>query len=72
MSNDGEKVSRNYRATLKKVFEDLNEVALTCEDPAVEWNFKALPDKVQQKYEDFHHQTCNQCWHKLLKPFQLR
>ena len=54
LSNDGDKIIGNYRAALGKVFEDLDEVELEeCENLAVEWNTKPLPDEIQQKYGDF-------------------
>jgi hypothetical protein len=54
LSNDGEKIIGNYRAALGKVFEDLDEAELKeCEDLAVEWNTKPLPDEIQQKYGNF-------------------
>jgi hypothetical protein len=54
LSNDGDKIIGNYRAALGKVFEDLDEVELEeCENLAVEWNTKPLPDEIQQKYGNF-------------------
>ena len=50
LSNGGEKDIGKYRAALSNVFEALdNEEVKRCEDLALEWNTKPLPDEIQQK-----------------------
>ena len=50
LSDGGEKDIGKYRATLSNVFEELSEAELKqCEDAAVEWNTKPLPDEIQRK-----------------------
>ncbi|KIM73061.1 hypothetical protein PILCRDRAFT_15545 [Piloderma croceum F 1598] len=50
LSNDGKKDIRKYRPTLAKVFNKLTEAEVKqCEDLAVEWNTKPLPDEMQCK-----------------------
>ena len=48
LSDNGEKVIRNYRATLTNVFDALTEEEVKeCEELATEWNTQPLPDYVQ-------------------------
>jgi hypothetical protein len=50
LSNGGEKDIGKYCATLSNVFEVLdNEEVKRCEDLALEWNTKPLPDEIQRK-----------------------
>ncbi|KIM72740.1 hypothetical protein PILCRDRAFT_15871 [Piloderma croceum F 1598] len=50
LSNGGEKDIGKYCAALSNVFEALNEEEVKrCEDLAVEWNTKPLPDEIQRK-----------------------
>ena len=50
LSDDGEKDISTYHAALASVFEALSEAERKdCEDLAVEWNTKDLPDEVQRK-----------------------
>jgi len=49
LSNDGEKDVGKYHAALANVFDELTEAEVKqCEDLAIEWNIKALPDEVQR------------------------
>jgi hypothetical protein len=51
LSDDGEKDIRNYHPALTNVFDALTaEQRKQCEDLAVEWNTKPLPDHVQLRY----------------------
>jgi hypothetical protein len=51
LSDDGEKDIGKYRAALSSVFDELTEAEVKqCEDLAVEWNTKPLPDEMQRKY----------------------
>ena len=48
LSEAGEKDIRKYRAALSNVFKALSEHEVKqCEDLAVEWNTKTLPDAMQ-------------------------
>jgi hypothetical protein len=50
LSDGGEKDIGKYRAALSKVFDDLSEEEVKqCEDSAIEWNNKPLPDDIQRK-----------------------
>jgi len=50
LSDGGEKDIGKYRPALLNIFEELSEAELKqCEELAVEWNSKALPDEVQRK-----------------------
>ncbi|KIM78570.1 hypothetical protein PILCRDRAFT_11036 [Piloderma croceum F 1598] len=50
LSEDSEKDIGKYCATLAKVFDELTEAEVKeCEDRAVEWNTKPLPDDLQCK-----------------------
>ena len=50
LSDNGEKVIGKYRAALANVFKALSEGELKeCEDLAVKWNTKDLPDEIQHK-----------------------
>ena len=50
LSDDGEKDIGKYRAALAKVFNELTAAEVKqCEDLAVEWNTKPLPDEMQRK-----------------------
>jgi len=50
LSDGGEKDIGKYHPALSNIFEELSEAELKqCEDLAVEWNSKALPDEVQRK-----------------------
>ena len=50
LSDGGEKDIGKYRPALSNIFEELSEAELKqCEDLAVEWNSRALPDEVQHK-----------------------
>ena len=50
LSDGGEKDVVKYHPALSNIFEELSEVDLKqCEDLAVEWNSRALPDEVQCK-----------------------
>ena len=50
LSDAGEKDIGKYRAVLSNVFEQLSEAEQKqCEDAAVEWNTRALPDELQHK-----------------------
>jgi hypothetical protein len=50
LSNDGDKDIRKYHAALAKVFNELTEAEVKrCEDLAVEWNTKPLPDEMCRK-----------------------
>jgi len=50
LSDDGEKDIGKYRPALAIVFEALSTAELKrCEDTAVEWNTKGLPDEIQCK-----------------------
>jgi hypothetical protein len=50
LSDGGEKDIGKYRPALANVFEQLSEAELKqCEDLAVDWNTKPLPDEVQRK-----------------------
>jgi len=50
LSDDGEKDIGKYRAALASVFNELTEAEVKkCEDLAVEWNTKPLPDEMQRK-----------------------
>ena len=54
LSNGGEKDIGKYRAALSNVFEALDEDEIKqCENLAVEWNTKPLPDEIQRKYVNF-------------------
>jgi hypothetical protein len=54
LSDDGEKDIRTYRTALSNVFKTLDEEEMkACEDLAVEWNTKPLPDDVQRKLVHF-------------------
>jgi len=45
-----EKSISKYHAALGKVFEDLSDEEMKrCEEAAVEWNTKPLPDEIQRK-----------------------
>ena len=51
LSDDGEKDIGKYRAALANVFDELTEAEVKqCEDLAIEWNTKPLPDEMQRKY----------------------
>lgn len=50
LSDGGEKDIGKYRAALANVFEQLSDDEVKrCEDVAVEWNTKPLPDDIQRK-----------------------
>lgn len=50
LCNGGEKDIGKYRTALSNVFEALNEEEVKrCEDLAVEWNERSLPDEMQRK-----------------------
>ena len=50
LSDDGEKDIGKYCPALAIVFEALSTAELKqCEDTAVEWNTKGLPDEIQRK-----------------------
>lgn len=50
LSDDGEKDIGKYRAALANVYEELTEAEVKeCEERAIEWNSKPLPDEVQRK-----------------------
>jgi len=50
LSDDGEKDIGKYRAALANVYEELTEAEVKeCEECAIEWNSKPLPDEVQRK-----------------------
>jgi hypothetical protein len=50
LSDGGEKDIRKYHAALANVFEQLSDDEVKrCEDVAVEWNTKPLPDDIQRK-----------------------
>ena len=50
LSDGGEKDIGKYRTALSKVFDDLSEEEVKqCEDSAIEWNNKPLPDDIQRK-----------------------
>ena len=51
LSNGMEKDIGKYHAALANIWNELTEEDhKQCEDDAVEWNAKPLPDDVQQKY----------------------
>ena len=51
LSNGMEKNIGKYHAALANIWNELTEEDhKQCEDDAVEWNAKPLPDDVQQKY----------------------
>ena len=55
LSDGAEKDIEKYRAALSTIFEQLSEAELKqCEDTAVEWNTKPLPDDLQRKLVIFH------------------
>lgn len=50
LSDGGKKDIGKYRPALANIFEQLSEAELKqCEDLAMEWNTKPLPDEVQRK-----------------------
>ena len=50
LSDDSDKEIGKYRAALANVFNELTEAEVKrCEDVAVEWNTKPLPDEMQRK-----------------------
>ena len=50
LSNGAEKDIGKYHAVLAAVFNELTDAELKrCEDDAIEWNTKPLPDEIQQK-----------------------
>ena len=50
LSNSAEKDIGKYHAALAAVFNELTGAELKrCEDDAIEWNTKPLPDEIQQK-----------------------
>jgi len=50
LSDGAEKDIGKYRAALNHVFDDLSEAEQQeCEEVAVEWNTRPLPDELQRK-----------------------
>jgi len=50
LSDAGKKDIGKYCAALSNIFKQLSEAELKqCEDTAVEWNTRALPDELQRK-----------------------
>jgi hypothetical protein len=50
LSDGGEKDISKYRAALANVFAELTEAEVKqCEDLAIEWNTKPLPDEMHRK-----------------------
>jgi len=50
LSNGGKKDIRKYHTALSNIFEALNEEELKqCEEGAIKWNTKPLPDEIQRK-----------------------
>jgi hypothetical protein len=50
LSDGGEKEIGKYRAALANVFDNLSEEEVKrCEEVAIEWNTKPLPDEIQRK-----------------------
>jgi hypothetical protein len=50
LSDGGEKEIGKYRAALANIFDNLSEEEVKrCEEVAIEWNTKPLPDEIQRK-----------------------